>query len=223
MSEPQPNTSPQQLIAQRAALELWDGCYVNFGIGLPSKVLRHVPADVRPFIHAENGILGAWPQPDRAAMDPQLIDAGGAYVRTRHGGSHFDSATSFAMVRSGRLDLCMLGAFEVDAQGNLANWRIPGQFTPGMGGGIELAERCKRVIVLTTCTDKQGQSKLREHCRLPLTARTCVQRIITELGVIDVEPEGFAVRELMPGVTREAMRAAVDAPLRFALAEEFTT
>jgi 3-oxoacid CoA-transferase B subunit len=216
MSDPSA-PSAQQLIVRRAAQELWDGCYVNFGIGLPSQVLRHVPEDVRPFVHTENGILGAWPQPDRQAMDPQLIDAGGAYVRTRHGGCHFDSATSFAMVRSGRLDLCMLGAFEVDAQGDLANWRIPGQFTPGMGGGIELAERCRRVIVLTTSTDKRGRSKLREVCSLPLTARHCVQRVITELGVLDIDEQGFVVRELMPGVTASDMAAAVAAPLRFAL------
>lgn len=211
--------SSQARIVRRAAQELWDGCYVNFGIGLPSQVLRHVPNEVRPFVHTENGILGAWPQHDRAAMDPQLIDAGGAYVRTRHGGAYFDSATSFAMVRSGRLDLCMLGAFEVDAQGNLANWRIPGQFTPGMGGGIELAERCRRVIVLTTATDKRGRSKLRESCSLPLTARHCVTRVITELGVLDLDARGFVVRELAASVSAEHMQAAVAAPLRFELSE----
>ncbi|WP_409202549.1 3-oxoacid CoA-transferase subunit B [Sulfitobacter sp. S223] len=197
----------------RAAREIKPGMVVNLGIGLPTKVVNYLPADFPVCLHTENGLTGIGPTlpPDQANRN--LIDAGGGYVSTIPGSAFFDSATSFALVRSGRLDLTMLGAFEVAANGDLANWKIPGKFSPGVGGGIELAQKARRVAVLTTHTDRAGNSKLKETCSLPLTAKSCVARIFTDMAVIDVGPEGFALVETAQGVTVAEIIDATDAAL----------
>ncbi len=197
----------------RAAREIQPGMVVNLGIGLPTKVVNYLAPDFPVCLHTENGLTGIGPTlpPDEANRN--LIDAGGAYVSTIPGSAFFDSATSFALVRSGRLDLTMLGAFEVAANGDLANWKIPGKFSPGVGGGIELAQKARRVAVLTTHTDRAGNSKLKEQCTLPLTAQACVARIFTDMAVIDVGPNGFTLVETAQGVTVAEVIDATDAPL----------
>ncbi|WP_420558457.1 3-oxoacid CoA-transferase subunit B [Roseovarius sp.] len=197
----------------RAAREIAPGMVVNLGIGLPTKVVNHLPADFPVCLHTENGMTGIGPalSPDRA--DRNLIDAGGAYVTPVPGSAFFDSATSFAVVRSGRLDLTMLGAFEVSQTGDLANWKIPGKFSPGAGGGIELAQKARRVAVLTTHTDRAGNPKLKATCALPLSASACVARIFTDLAVIDVTPDGFALTELATGTSVEDVTRATDAAI----------
>lgn len=186
---------------------------VNLGIGLPTKVVDRLPADFPVCLHTENGLSGIGPTLPPDLADRNLIDAGGAYVSTIPGSAFFDSSVSFALVRGGRIDLTMLGAFEISMSGDLANWKIPGKFSPGAGGGIELAQKARRVVVLTTHTDRSGNPKLLERCSLPLTAPRCVDRIITDLAVIDVTPEGFALRELAPGTDIGAVRSATGAPL----------
>lgn len=200
-------------MVQRAAREIAPGMVVNLGIGLPTKVVNHLAPDFPVCLHTENGLTGIGPvlSPDHANRN--LIDAGGAYVSTVPGSAFVDSATSFAMVRSGRLDLTMLGAFEVSATGDLANWKIPGKFSPGVGGGIELAQKARRVVVLTTHTDRAGNPKLKDACTLPLTARACVSRIFTDMAVIDVTPDGFALVELAEGLTTAEIAEATGAPL----------
>jgi 3-oxoacid CoA-transferase subunit B len=197
----------------RAAREIAPGMVVNLGIGLPTKVVDHLAADFPVCLHTENGLSGIGPTlpPDKA--DRNLIDAGGAYVSTVPGSAFFDSAVSFALVRSGRLDLTMLGAFEVSHSGDLANWKIPGKFSPGAGGGIELAQKARRVVVLTTHVDRAGNPKLKDACTLPVTARGCVARVFTDMAVIDVTGDGFALRELADGVSAAEVVAATDAPL----------
>lgn len=197
----------------RAAREIAPGMVVNLGIGLPTKVVEHLPADFPVCLHTENGLTGVGPSlpPDKANRN--LIDAGGAYVSTVPGSAFFDSAVSFAMVRSGRLDLTMLGAFEVSCTGDLANWKIPGKFSPGVGGGIELAQKARRVLILTTHTDRAGNPKLKEQCSLPLTARGCVSRVFTDMAVIDVTPQGFALAEIAQGVSLAEVTEATGAPL----------
>lgn len=197
----------------RAAREIAPGMVVNLGIGLPTKVLDHLAPDFPVCLHTENGLSGIGPTvpPDRA--DRNLIDAGGAYVSTVPGSAFFDSAASFALVRGGRLDLTMLGAFEVAQNGDLANWKIPGKFSPGAGGGIEMAQKARRVVVLTTHTDRAGKPKLLADCTLPLTAARCVSRIFTDLAVIDVGPDGFVLREIAEGAEVAQVAAATGAPL----------
>ncbi len=199
----------------RAAREIQPGMVVNLGIGLPTKVVNHLPADFPVCLHTENGLAGIGPTLPPEQADRNLIDAGGAYVSTIPGSAFFDSATSFALVRSGRLDLTMLGAFEVATNGDLANWKIPGKFSPGVGGGIELAQKARRVVVLTTHTDRAGNPKLKDHCRLPLTARGCVGRIFTDMAVIDVGPDGFHLVETAQGVSVAEIKEATDAVLTF--------
>jgi len=197
----------------RAAREIAPGMVVNLGIGLPTKVVDHLAADFPVCLHTENGLSGIGPTLPPEAADRNLIDAGGAYVSTVPGSAFFDSAVSFALVRSGRLDLTMLGAFEVAETGDLANWKIPGKFSPGAGGGIELAQKARRVVVLTTHTDRAGNPKLKAACSLPLTARACVNRVFTDLAVIDVTPTGFALRELAEGVSEAEVTEATGAAL----------
>nr|WP_029040792.1 3-oxoacid CoA-transferase subunit B [Cucumibacter marinus] len=197
----------------RAAGEIAPGLVVNLGIGLPTRVVDHLSSDFPVCLHSENGLAGIGPSVPFEAADRNLIDAGGSYVSTIPGSAFFDSSTSFALVRSGRLDLTMLGAFEVAETGDLANWKIPGKFSPGVGGGIELAQKALRVVVLSTHTDRQGNPKLVKTCTLPLTARGCVNRIITDMAVIDVTPQGFALRELADGVGVREVEEATGAPL----------
>lgn len=197
----------------RAAREITPGMVVNLGIGLPTKVVDHLAADFPVCLHTENGLSGVGPTRPPGDADRNLIDAGGTYVSTVPGSAFFDSAVSFALVRSGRLDLTMLGAFEVSQFGDLANWKIPGKFSPGAGGGIELAQKARRVVVLTTHTDRDGNSKLKADCSLPITARRCVARVFTDLAVIDITDEGFALRELAQGVSTAEVIEATGAPV----------
>ena len=197
----------------RAAREIQPGMVVNLGIGLPTKVINHLQVDLPVCLHTENGLTGIGPTLSADQVNRNLIDAGGAYVSVIPGSAFFDSATSFALVRSGRLDLTMLGAFEVAANGDLANWKIPGKFSPGVGGGIELAQKARRVVVLTTHTDRAGNSKLKEKCSLPLTAHGCVGRIFTDLAVIDVGLNGFTLVETAQGVSVAEIIDATDAAL----------
>jgi len=197
----------------RAAREIKPGMVVNLGIGLPTRVVNHLSADFPVCLHTENGLTGIGPTLPPGAADRNLIDAGGAYVSTVPGSAFFDSATSFALVRSGRLDLTMLGAFEVGANGDLANWKIPGKFSPGVGGGIELAQKARRVVVLTTHTDRAGNPKLKASCTLPLTAQGCVARIFSDMAVIDVGAGGFVLVETAEGVSATEIAEATGAPL----------
>ncbi|MHA7879672.1 MAG: 3-oxoacid CoA-transferase subunit B [Saccharospirillum sp.] len=207
--------SAAERILSRAVQEITPGSIVNLGIGLPTQVMHYLPDDFDVQIHSENGILGAWKQAEPEAMDPFLIDAAGAYVSLREGASLFDSAVSFAMIRRARLDLTMIGAFEVDAQGNLANWKIPGKFSPGIGGAMELAQKTRRIVVLTTHTDKHGNPKILKDCRLPLTAKGCVNRIISDLAVMDVTEAGLVVREKLTDITDDALQGLTGAELIF--------
>ncbi len=184
---------------RRAARDILPGMTVNLGIGLPTQVLHHVDRTMAICLHSENGIAGVGPQLSPEEADRNLIDAGGAYVSPIAGTSYFDSAVSFAIVRSGRLDLTLLGAFEVAGNGDLANWIIPGRFSPGVGGAIELAQKARRVGVLTTHTDKNGNPKILERCTLPLTAAACVNRIYSDMAVCDVTPEGLCLTEIAEG------------------------
>ena len=203
----------RERMLRRAAADIEAGMIVNLGIGLPTQVLNYVPADLPVCLHSENGIAGVGPAPERAQADRNLIDAGGAYVSPIPGTSYFDSALSFAIVRSGRLDLTLLGAFEVAGNGDLANWMIPDKFSPGAGGAIELAQKARRVGVITTHTDKRGNPKILAVCKLPLTARACVDRIYTDMAVCDVTPEGLRLTEVAEGVAVEDVVAATGAPL----------
>lgn len=208
--------SAAERILSRAVNEITPGSIVNLGIGLPTQVIRYLPDDFDVQIHSENGILGAWKQSPPEAMDPFLIDAAGAYVSLREGASLFDSAVSFAMIRRARLDLTMIGAFEVDEHGNLANWKIPGKFSPGIGGAMELAQKTRRIVVLTTHTDKHGRPKILKNCRLPLTAKACANRIVSDLAVMDVTPQGLVVREKLVQISDADLQAQTEAELTFA-------
>lgn len=208
-------SDPTERIVRRAVQEITPGSIVNLGIGLPGQVLHYLPDDFDVQIHAENGVLGAWKQAEKQSMNPFLIDASGSYVSLRPGASVFDSAVSFAIIRRGRLDLTMMGAFEVDAVGNLANWKIPGKFSPGIGGAMELAQKTPRIVVLTSHTDKRGHAKILRQCRLPLTAKACVNRIISDLAVMDITPQGVLVREKLTDISDEDLQACTEAPLLF--------
>ena len=198
---------------RRAAREIKDGMTVNLGIGLPTKVLDHISPDMSVCLHSENGIAGVGPRLPEGKEDRNLIDAGGAYVSTLPGTSFFDSSVSFALVRRGRLDLTILGAFEVAMNGDLANWTIPGKFTPGAGGAIELAQKARRVAILTTHTDKHGKSKIVTNCTLPLTAASCVNSIYTDMAVLDFSAEGLILSEIAEGLSIQEVIEATDAPV----------
>lgn len=188
--------SYKEKIARRAAKEIAPGQVINLGIGIPTLIPNYIPEDKHVLIQSENGILGMGPRCKRGTEDRNLIDAGGNYVTTKPGASFFNSALSFALIRGGRLDVAFLGALEISETGDLANWIMPGRYAPGIGGGMELAQKAKRLIVTTSHTTRSGNPKILMECTLPLTAKACVNTIITELAVIDVTPKGLLIREM---------------------------
>lgn len=203
-------------IAQRIAQEVQDGFTVNLGIGIPTLVVNYIPSDKTVMFQSENGLLGMGPFPFEKDVDPDLVNAGKQTVTALPGASFFSSADSFAMIRGGHVDLTVLGAMEVSSSGDIANWMVPGKMVKGMGGAMDLVAGAKRVIVAMQHTDKEGNSKLRNKCTLPLTGVGCIQKIVSDFGVIDVTKDGFVLREYAPDLSPEKVKAATEGKMTIA-------
>ena len=202
-------------MAQRVAADIPDGWIVNIGIGLPLEVVPYLQHR-RVWTHSENGILGVGPRPPAGQEDPDIVDAGKEFVTILPGGAFMDSSVSFALIRGGRLDLAVMGAYQVSGSGDLANWKLPGRRVGGIGGAADIAAGARRIWVMMTHTTREGQPKIVRQCTYPLTARGVVKRIYTDLAVLDVQADGLAVRSLAPGVTLQDVQAVTEVPLRLA-------